>query len=294
MAYKLQNNNLEIHIDLPLENYNFSRFDWTGKIVEVKFKNIHLSSAERTDHENENSFGKGYYNEFGIDTALGFNEAKIGGWFHKIGVGLLKKDDNNYLFSKNYEVDPADFKVVCEPNKVLIICKSKDVNGYSYVLKKEIELQESSFMVKYDLQNTGVKDIVTDEYAHNFIAINKDLIGSDYVLKFPFLLKSQFFGEAVNPDRKVDVGQNEIKFNGSPEEQFFFSNLSGNEDVDAKWDLINIKNKTGISESGNFKTNKINLWGWRHVISPELFFNVSVKPGQSTRWSRTYKVYKLD
>jgi hypothetical protein len=47
MAYKLQNNNLEIHIDLPLENYNFSRFDWTGKIVEVKFKNIHLSSAVR-------------------------------------------------------------------------------------------------------------------------------------------------------------------------------------------------------------------------------------------------------
>ena len=209
-------------------------------------------------------------------------------------VGLLKKDDNNYLFSKNYEVDPADFKVVCEPNKVLIVCKSKDVNGYSYVLKKEIELQESSFMVKYDLQNTGVKDIVTDEYAHNFIAINKDLIGSDYVLKFPFLLKSQFFGEAVNPDQKVDVGQNEIKFNGSPEEQFFFSNLSGNEDVDAIWDLINIKNKIGISESGNFKTNKINLWGWRHVISPELFFNVSVKPGQSTRWSRTYKAYKLD
>ncbi|MFT6721539.1 MAG: hypothetical protein ACJA0J_002345, partial [Bdellovibrionota bacterium] len=77
-------------------------------------------------------------------------------------------------------------------------------------------------------------------------------------------------------------------------EQFFFSNLSGNEDVDAEWDLINIKNKIGIRESGNFKTNKINLWGWRHVISPELFFNVSVKPGQSTRWSRTYKVYKLD
>ena len=56
----LKNENLEIHIDLPNENYNFSRFDWTGKITEVKFQNISLSSVERIDCENEHSFGKGF------------------------------------------------------------------------------------------------------------------------------------------------------------------------------------------------------------------------------------------
>lgn len=293
MAHRLQNNNLEVYIDLPLENYNFSRFDWTGKIVAVNFKNIQLSSVESTDCENEDFFGKGFYNEFGIDTALGFDETKIGGWFHKIGVGLLKKDDDHYLFNKEYEIKPADFEVVCRPNKVLIICKAKLVNGYSYLLKKEIELQESGFIVKYDLQNTGVKDIVTNEYTHNFTAINNDLIGSSYRLKFPFQLKPQLFGETVNPDQKVDVEQNGIRFNGSPNAQFFFSNLSGNEYVDAEWELVNTKSKIGIKETGNFKTNTINLWGWEHVISPELFFNVFVRPGQSTQWSRTYRVYEV-
>ena len=40
--------------------------------------------------------------------------------------------------------------------------------------------------VKYYLENTGEKDIITDEYTHNFIAINKDLIGTNYLIKFPF------------------------------------------------------------------------------------------------------------
>ena len=172
MTHILKNKNLEIHIDTPYENYNFSRFDWTGKIVEVKFRNIILSGVENTECQNENYFGKGFYNEFGIDTALGFDEADIGGWFHKIGVGLLKKDDNKYLFDKNYEIEPAEFKIISKPNSLTISCKSKIINGYSYLLRKEIDLHNSSFTIKYFLQNTGEKDIITNEYVHNFTAIN--------------------------------------------------------------------------------------------------------------------------
>lgn len=293
MGHILKNKNLEIHLDFPVENYNCSRFDWTGKIVMVKFQNIQISSIERTDSENEHSLGQGFYNEFGFDTPLGFDETKVGGWFHKIGVGLLKKEDNQYLFSKRYEIKPANFKIICEPNRVLIICKSKAINDYSYLLKKEIELQESSFTIKYNLQNTGKKNIVTDEYVHNFVAINKDPIGTNYILKFPFQLKTQLFGETVNPEGKVDLKRFEIKFNGSPNEPFFFSNLSGNETVEATWELINHKSKIGIRETGSFKTNKINLWGWKQVISPELFYQVFVPPGQSAQWSRTFHLYKI-
>ena len=293
MAHILKNKNLEIHVDLPDENYNFSRFDWTGKIVEVIFQNIQLSSIENTDCQNEHYFGKGFYNEFGIDTALGFDETDIGGWFHKIGVGLLKKDDTQYLFNKNYEIKPAEFKIISESNRLFISCKSKTINGYSYLLKKEIELQENSFTIKYCLQNTGEKDINTDEYVHNFTAINKALIGNNYILKFPFQLKPELFADTVNPEQKVDIGQNDIKFNSSPKEPFFFSNLTGSENVDARWELINLESKIGITETGNFQTNKVNLWGTKHVISPELFFNIFIKPGQSTEWSRNYNVYKV-
>lgn len=294
MAHILKNKNLEIHIDLPFENYKFSRFDWTGKIAKVKFEDIQLSSIERTDCQNEHDFGKGFYNEFGIDKALGFDETDMGGWFHKIGVGLLKKDSTQYQFHKKYEIDPATFKIIAESNKIVISCTSKTVNGYAYVLNKEIELHDSSFTIKYHLKNTGEKDIITDEYNHNFTAINEALIGKNYALKFPFRLKPELFDEAVNPEGKVDIGQSEITFSGSPQEQFFFSNLTASENVRAEWELINLKSKIGISEIASFQTNKVNLWGWKHVISPELFFKIFLKPDQSIEWSRNYKVYKVN
>jgi hypothetical protein len=257
----------------------------------VKFQNNYVSGVERSDCTDTQNYGKGFYNEFGIDTPLGFEEAAIGGWFHKIGVGILKKDAHHYFFHKDYEVKPAEFKISTEPNKILINCISNACNGYSYLLRKEIELCESSFIIKYHLQNTGDKDIITDEYNHNFLAINKDFIGSNYILKFPFPLNPELFGETVNPEGKVAIGKKEIEFNGTPNEQFFFSNLTGGENVDAGWELTNSKSKIGIRETGNFQTTKINLWGWKHVISPELFFNIFIKPGQSIGWSRAYKLF---
>ena len=294
MTHILKNENLEIHIDLPLKNYNFSRFDWTGKIRAVIFKNIYVSGVEKLNNNNDSIYGKGFYNEFGIDIPVGYDDIAEGEWFHKIGVGILKKKGKVYDFMRNYKVKPAEFNVKVELNKIIIDCKSHIINGYSYVLKKEIELFERSFVINYKLHNTGEKIIITNEYNHNFLAINKDLISSDYILKFPFKIKPELFGATVNPEDKVNIGQNEITFNNTPNEQFFFSNLSGNENIDASWELINTKSKIGISETASFKTCKVNLWGWKHVICPELFFEINIKPNQTIKWSRTYNMFELN
>ena len=68
MAHLLKNENLEIKIDLPLENYNSSRFDWTVKNSQLKFNNIPISTYEKLD--GWEGLGEGFFDEFGIDTAL--------------------------------------------------------------------------------------------------------------------------------------------------------------------------------------------------------------------------------
>lgn len=292
--YILKNKTLEIVIDHPTENYKFSRFDWTGKIREVKFHDISVSVPERTDNVNEDHFGRAFYNEFGMDAALGFEDAKVGEWFHKIGVGLLKKVKDQYDFTAPYEIRPANFDIKQEPNKVIINCKSETVNGYSYILRKEVILKENSFTIHYYLKNTGEKDIVTDEYIHNFLGINNEVMGSNYTLKLPFTLKPELFNANVNPEGKVAVVQNQFNFSGSPKDQFFYSNLSGSKLVRANWELINHKSNIGINETGSFETDKINLWGWHHVVSPELFHKISIKPGESEKWSRTYNLFKIN
>jgi hypothetical protein len=151
MAAILKNELLEITIDLPLENYNFSRFDWTGKIISVKYKNMFVSGTEKLNDEDNTQSGKGFYNEFGINGALGYAETKDGDWFHKIGIGLLKKEGEAYLISKQYAIQPAEFNVVAKQDEIIISCISPVLNGYSYVLKKEIRLVDNGFIINSTL-----------------------------------------------------------------------------------------------------------------------------------------------
>ncbi len=71
MAHILKNEKLTMFIDWPQEHYQGSRFDWTGKIRMVEFKGKLVSGTELMEAEKSPSGGKGFYNEFGIDTALG-------------------------------------------------------------------------------------------------------------------------------------------------------------------------------------------------------------------------------
>jgi hypothetical protein len=294
MAHILKSNSLKVAIDLPLENYKGSRFDWSGKISSIRFKDLPLTTIEDAGSKDVNFLGKGLYNEFGITNPVGYNETPKGGWFHKIGVGLLKKEHKQYLFHRKHVIRPAHFDITYEDRKIIIICKSELVNGYSYILKKEISISENSFTINYFLHNTGEKKIITDEYVHNFMAINNALIGEDYKLNFPFPINSSLFDETVNSENKVEIGLDNVTFNKTPEKQFFFSNLTGGKELQAEWILTNLKANVGIKEFGSFKTDKINLWGWKHVISPELFFKISVDPKETVEWSRKFDVFKIN
>jgi len=294
MAHILKSNSLKVAIDLPLENYKGSRFDWSGKISSIRFKDLPLTTIEDAGSKDVDFLGKGLYNEFGITSPVGFEEAPVGGWFHKIGVGLLKKQHKEYLFHRNHLIKPANFDITYKNQKIKIICKSELINGYSYILKKEITVSENSITINYSLHNTGEKKIITDEYVHNFMAINNALIGEDYTLKFPFQINSSLFDETVNSENKVEIGLDNVTFNKTPKKQFFFSNLTGGKELQAEWILTNLKANVGIKEFGSFKTDKINLWGWKHVISPELFFKISIDPKETVEWSRKFDVFKIN
>lgn len=294
MIYTLRNKHLEVHIDHPLINYQSSRFDWTGKISEIKYRGLPMTITEKPDGENENVYGKGLYNEFSMDTALGFNEAQVGEWFHKIGVGLLKKDSPDYEFFRDYEIKPAQFDVLVEVDRIKIECLSHHMNGYEYRLLKEVVLEDEKLIINYSLENTGYKIIEVEEYVHNFMAINAERVDSKYQLRFPFHLHSGNASQLVDPDDILDIGKDEIKFKSRTENQFFASYLNGEKRVESGWELIHLDQKVGIRETTSFPTNKVNIWGWKHVISPELFHEFKLIPGDTEDWSRTYQFFQFN
>ena len=294
MAHTIKNKNVELRLDLPLENYCAARFDWTAKITTVKYQGALVTGEEIVGAKPTASTGKGFYNEFGIDSALGYDEAEKGDWFHKIGVGLLKKTDEQYLFNREYEIQACAFDIKTDSNGIQIECSSSEYNGFSYVLNKQISLLNNGFIINYRLINNGQKAIITDEYNHNFLQLAQDLIGENYSLKFPFPLSPDHVDEYLNPDEVVQWLETSLSFANTPKSDFFFSNLTGGNAVQATWELINHKHGIGIREVGGFQTDKVNLWGREHVISPELFFKISLQSGEAVSWSRRYEMFFLE
>lgn len=291
MGIILKNERVEIHVDLPQEHYQGSRFDWTGKIQQIYFQGVPLCITEKNDlNADENLFGKGLYNEFGIDTALGFDEADIGEWFHKIGIGLLRKSESGYHFFKEFEIKPAKFSFTHLSDRIEISTISDTVNSYAYELEKKIQLRNNGFFISYQMKNTGEKEIITDEYIHNFLALQKGNNSANYSLTFPFPISMKLQNGNLNPDN-VKLGNDYLHLKNSPEEEFFYDNLSNSKRVTGKWTLIDHNQSIGISESTDFEVSKINLWGTTHVISPELFHQIRLSPGESTDWTRTYDMF---
>lgn len=292
MPHFLRNQHIELLVDLPDEGYRRPRFDWTGKIVAASYRGQSIAGQELLHADDDPFCGKGFYNEFGIDAALGFEETKAGDWFHKIGVGLLRKEGETYQFHHPYEIRPARFEVFPADDHIRMVCRSVLHNGYAYLLEKIIRIEENGFSIHYHLENLGDNPIHTTEYCHNFLCVDGAAIGPAYRLTFPFRIQPERLGEAVNPEELVHLGEREVEFAGTPAQPFFFSNLSGGEQVPASWKLEHSSGKVAISETCDFHTNAINLWGVGHVISPELFIQLEVLPGKSQRWRRSYQFFR--
>lgn len=293
MSISLKNLLLELEIQEPGKRYSGSRFDWTGQISQIIYKEKHtFCTNETTNHSLTNELGRGLYNEFGIDLPFGYDDCAVNSEFPKIGIGFLRKDDNSdYNFFRPYSIFPAIFSTVQNKNAVVFNCKTKTYNGYGYNLIKEIVLKGHEFSINYKLFNSGTKPIITNEYIHNFLAINYRLIDKSYSLYFSAQLQTN--GEVVNPEEKIQFNHQTINFESAINKEFFFSNIIPPATNDISWKLQNHIDKIGISESCNFSPQKVNLWGQSHVVSPEIFFKINLEPGESIEWQRNYEVFEF-
>jgi hypothetical protein len=292
MPIILSNNILKLEIQKPGEKYHGSRFDWTGQIIQIFYKNRHsFCTKESQLIDNEDKLGRGLYNEFGIDKPIGYDDCKPGEQFPKIGIGMLNRESQEpYNFFHPYQVNPASFNYVFTDDSITFFAETRVINGYGFKLVKEIHLNANCFSIHYELFNTGSKPILTNEYVHNFLSVNNRLIDESYQLKFSATLS--LAGEIVNPEDKIVVNADTISFKDKLKEEFFFSEMMPVKENGASWKLENEMEKIGIEEKVDFTPKQINLWGKKHVISPEIFFEINVEPGRSISWKRDYCIYE--
>ncbi len=120
MPHRFQNDVLEVIVDLPNENYQSSRFDWSGKISSVKFRGIPCTTIETTQNIDINTQGRGLYNDFDLQGLNDFMQTEEGNYFNKIVIGELTKIDAPYDFFYPYSINPSHFEHKYLPDRIRI------------------------------------------------------------------------------------------------------------------------------------------------------------------------------
>jgi len=294
MPVYLRNEFVEVEIGKPGELYSGSRFDHSGNIVQVTLNRKHtFCTSEKRVFTSDCGFG--LMNEFDIDAPASFEKSGIGGSFLKIGVGeLLREDDQLYNFSNLYKFEPAVFNVeMYEESRISFETQSEQLQGYRTNYRKEISISENVLTIDYHLKNIGEKRFVTEEYCHNFLAIDQHDMSGNYRLEFNFDLNPNQFAVMVDPNTDLVIGKNNIGWKRKPSGDVFIAELAGKESFHPMWKLMNAQSNVGVCEEVSFESTKVNLWGNGHVVSPEMFFKTELRPGEVANWQRKYTFFDL-
>jgi len=314
---KLDNGVLKVQFYLPDAEKGFyrgTRFDWSGVIGSLEYKGHRYHGAWFTktnpkirDFVFEGadiiagpcSAIMGPVEEFSTDDkALGFDEAKPGGTFIKIGVGVLRKpkDGANYDRFRLYElVDPETWKVRTTQDSIEFTHDLMDASsGYGYRYLKTIKLVsgKAEMVMDHKLKNTGKRDIVSTVYNHNFLVLDGQPTGPDFVVKAPFPLKAK---RAPNPALAEIRGKQIAYLKELREKEVVFGEFEGfgPTAADYRFTIENTKTGAGLTITGDRPLSKLVLWSIRSVLSLEPFIAMTIQPGQEFTWKYTYSYYQL-
>jgi hypothetical protein len=277
--------------------YRATRFDWSGVISSLQYKGHEFFGQwfPKYDPKLHDSI-TGPVESFKTgDTALGYDEAKAGETFIRIGVGVLRKpEEPKYNDFKTYEIlDSGKWTVTAKPDHVEFVQQLKGPSGHAYLYTKTVRLVKGrpQLAIEHILKNTGTKPIETDVYNHDFYMFDNQPTGPDVTVQFPFDLKATRDLNGLAEARGKEVVYLKELANG----QSAFTNFEGFGTTAKDFDIRveHRKAGTGVREVGDQPISKVVFWSIRTTVCPEAYNHFRVEPGKEARWKITYEFYEL-
>ena len=226
---------------------------------------------------------------------LGYEEAKAGENFVKIGVGAIHKpEEPAFRQFETYEIaDHGQWKTVKKADSIQFTHTIPETLGYRYVYTKTVRLisGKPEMVLEHRLRNTGKKTITTSVYEHNFYMLDQQPAGPDYTIRFPFAVHPQAdlagAAEARGNDftylKEVQTGQSVYTLMDG-----FGSTVS---DYDIR--VENRKAGIGVRQTADRPISKLVFWSIRTTVCPEAYIDLKVEPGKEVAWKIRYQFYTL-
>ena len=275
--------------------YRATRFDWSGVIASLEYSghNYFGQWFEKYSPTIHDAI-MGPVEDF---TPVGYNDAKPGGTFLKIGIGMISKpDETQYTFSKTYQiVNNGSWEVKTKPDQVQFIHILKDTN-YSYEYEKTIHLVKGKpvMVLTQTLKNRGIKPIETLVYDHNFFVIDNQPVGPGYTAEFPYNISAIF----RNGSDIADVQDNHLflKRDLSKGETIYCGDLQGygtsNKDYEIK--VENHIAGAGVMITCDQPLAKLVFWACPTAFCPEPYLMIKANPGKEFTWNIYYEFYNCE
>jgi hypothetical protein len=278
--------------------YRGSRFDWDGVIEKLTYQG-HDFFGQWFEHYDPTSHDAimGPVEEFrGDEGALGYNKAKAGGYFIKIGIGILRKpDDEKYQFYRTYPIASTGKRVVTpEADRVMFGHELSNGEGYAYVYKKTVRLArgKAELVIEHSLKNVGRRVIDTTVYNHDFYMIDGQPAGPAYRVVFAFAPHAQEDLKGLADVRGNELAYTrELKADG--ESVATAVTGFGSTPKDNDFIVENVKAKAGVREIGNRPLSSLYFWSIRSTVCPEGYIHMRIEPGKTFNWKITYRFYTL-
>ena len=294
--------------------YQGTRFDWSGAFKSLNYKGHSFIDQwfEHYDAKLHDAIS-GPVEEF---TPLGYDDAKSGETFVKVGVGTLRKpDEKAYAFAKYYDVvnpgrwtvksrkdgrseDPVRrgpaFRSDTPADAVDFTHELTDPTGYGYVYRKTVKLTKGKpeLVLEHRLKNTGKLPIETSVYDHNFFIIDKQLSGPTVNVQFPFAVT----GEGKGFGNTIQTQENRLVYSRELEkgEQVYSTGLQGFGPAATDYDIRieNRKTGAGVRITSDHPLEKLVYWACSTTSCPEPYIHLTAAPGQEISWRITYEFYE--
>ena len=312
---EITNGQIQVKLYLPDSRngyYRGTRFDWSGEIISLKYRGHEyygpwFDGVDPKVHDyryagpnviaSPCSAASGPVEEFQTNgTALGWDEARVGGTFIKIGVGVLRKDESHYDYVKQYEiVDPGKWTVQRRRDSVEFTQELTDPSsGYGYIYHKTVRLIEGKpeMVLEHTLINTGRRTIRSRVYNHNFLVLDKQPPGPDFTIAVAFQIQV-----AHPPDREfAEIRGNQVIYLKTLQKKERMQTPVGGFSDSPKDNEFRIENRkvgAGMRITGDRPLVHLNLWSIRTVLAMEPFITMTVNPGKEFTWKMTYRYYTV-
>ena len=288
MCISLSSDRLGVEIVLPGQEPNTTnRFDRAGFITQVTLDGKYKFCTREPDNlTHPCSGGIGLCSEYQTDAPA--REAQIGARFIKPGIGLLTKTEvRDYIFHKRYQAELFPISWEQHLESVTFVTEPIPCQGFALLLTKQIKVDGSILTMTMNASNVGAREIDLVEYCHNFVTIDRLPIGPAYRLDLH---------KIANQDGKLSPEVNGT-FTGSGS-GYSFTGYNPRAamvhvkpadilpDVPFYWELSHANSLARIRETDSFIPDEVAVWSIDHIISPEVFHHLALKPGASETWSR--------